>query len=75
MEPKVSVFPLTAGPPSLLQTIYPALAAQQAELERERLVALGMELRAEERARFALHQAIAESFRPRYRGVSGGGRL
>ena len=77
MEPKVSVFPLTAGPPSppsLLQTIYPALAAQQLELERERLQAEALELRAQERARFAVHQAIADTFRPRAR-VSSAGRL
>ena len=67
------MLPLTT--PAHAQTIYPALAAQQAELERERLVAMELELRAEERARFVLHQAIAESFRPRARGGSGGGRL
>ena len=67
------MLPLTT--PALAQTIYPALAAQQAELEQESLLAMELELRAKERARFALHQAIAESFRPRARGASSWGRL
>ena len=57
---------------SLVNTIYPALAAQQLEQERERLQAEALELRAEERARFAVHQAIADTFRPRARASSAG---
>ena len=57
------VFPPSGA--SLVNTIYPALAAQQLELEQERLRFQVVQLRAEERARFAVHQSIADSFRPR----------
>ena len=62
---------------SLVNTIYPALAAQQQELEQEleqemeqkveqEIVRVEeVELQAEERARFAVHQSIAASFRLR----------
>ena len=60
---KFPVFPPSGA--SLVNTIYPALAAQQLELEQERLRVQVVQLRAEERARFAVHQSIANSFRPR----------
>ena len=47
---------------SLVNTIYPALAAQQQELEQEIVRVEELELQAEERARFAVHQSIAASF-------------
>ena len=52
---------------SLSNTIYPALAAQQLEQDQEERPRLQVELdlRAEERARFAVHQSIADSFRAR----------
>ena len=51
----------------LANTIYPALAAQQLEQDQEERPRLQVELdlRAEERARFAVHQSIADSFRAR----------
>ena len=68
MENQQFLIKFPAFPPSgasLVNTIYPALAAQQLELEQERERVQELQLRAEERDRFALHQSIADSFRPR----------